>query len=56
MRSESLALGLLDETSIDGRIRGGRLPADEEAGAGDSGVEAFLVSLPAPSSLFPGEE
>lgn len=56
LKSESRALGLDDEASIDGRIRGGLLPAEDEAGAGDKGVEAFFVSPCDNSRPLPGEE
>lgn len=55
VKSESLALGLLDEASNEVRIRDGLLDADEDVGTGESGVDA-LLSPPLPPSLLPGEE
>lgn len=51
-----MALGLLEEAIIEGRIRGGLLAADDEVGAGERGVEAFLVPVSAARKPFPGEE
>lgn len=56
VRSESFALGLLDDANMEGRMRGGRLLADAVAEAGESGVEAFLPSLAHFPSCLPGEE
>ena len=54
LRSERRALGLEDEASIDGRMRG--MLAEGAAGAGESGVEAFFVSPCETSRPRPGEE
>ena len=55
LRSESLALGLLDDASTEGRIRG-CLTSEAGRSAGDRGVEAFSVSTSVGLNFLPGEE